>query len=159
MNYGEPITSGEIERRSGLDLLARVIYAEAESESEMGKRGVASVILNRTLHKKSAEFGGTTYKDVIMHRNAFESLGNFKFLNPDTNSQAWADSLNIALNMDTLVNPISTCLWFNAPSSYYSNSRVVNGREQYSFNKGISYTDVIEKRVLGGHIFFRLSGY
>ena len=43
MTYGEKITSDERFNRTGLDLLARMIYVEAEGESEMGKRAVACV--------------------------------------------------------------------------------------------------------------------
>lgn len=37
MTYGEKISESEISNRPGLDLLARMIYVEAEGESEMGK--------------------------------------------------------------------------------------------------------------------------
>ena len=47
MTYGEKITSDERFNRTGLDLLARMIYVEAEGESEMGKRAVACVARNR----------------------------------------------------------------------------------------------------------------
>ena len=61
MTYGEKITSDERFNRTGLDLLARMIYVEAEGESEMGKRAVACVARNRKDHKKASKFGGTTY--------------------------------------------------------------------------------------------------
>lgn len=157
MTYGEKIMYEQLEERPGLDLLARMIYAEAANQNEMGKRGVAFVARNRKDHAKSAEFGGTTYKEVISKKNAFESYGKSMFLAPDTNSTAWKDSLDIALNMDTKVNPISACLWFCTNSYYSTRSRVVNGQEQYDFGAG--YKDIIEKKVLGDHTFFRVIGY
>ena len=157
MTYGEKITENELSSRTGLDLLARMIYAEAEGESEMGKRGVAFVARNRKDHSKASEFGGTTYKQVILFRNDFKSKTTARFLEPNLDSEAWATSLNIALNMDTMTNPISACLWFNTPAAYSANSRVENGQEQYNFGAG--YKNVIEKKVLGNHIFFRVEGY
>ena len=159
MTYGEKITLSEMYDRTGLDLLARMIYVEAEDQSEMGKRAVACVARNRKDHAKASQFGGTTYKDVILAVNQFESKGKTKFLEPNLQSTAWKDSLNIALNMDTVVNPISACLWFCTASVYNANIKVVNGKEQYTFDHGKSYTNVIEKKVLGKHIFFRVSGY
>ena len=46
MTYGEKITSDERFNRTGLDLLARMIYVEAEGESEMGKRAVALSLIH-----------------------------------------------------------------------------------------------------------------
>ena len=160
MVYGEKITASEMSGRTGLDLLARMIYVEAEGESEMGKRGVACVARNRKDHASSSEFGGTTYKEVILHPNQFSTVGTSRFLAPDLNSTAWSDSLEIALNMDEVVNPISACLWFNTNSLYNNRSRVVNGQEQYTFSTtNPNYKDVVEKHVLGNHTFFRLRGY
>lgn len=164
MTYGEKITSDERFNRTGLDLLARMIYVEAEGESEMGKRAVACVARNRKDHKKASKFGGTTYKDVILMgaqedppRLQFSSVGTAKFLHPDLNSTAWKDSLNIALNMDTVVNPISACLWFCTNDVYSKNSKIENGIEKYSF--GGNYEQVTEKKILGGHTFFRVINY
>ncbi len=160
MTYGEKITVSEMSGRPGLDLLARMIYAEAEGESEMGKRAVACVARNRKEHARASEFGGTTYKDVILHPNQFSTVGTSRFLEPNLESTAWSDSLEIALNMDEVVNPISACLWFNTNSLYNKRSRVVNGQEQYTFNTANpSYQNVTEKKVLGNHTFFRISGY
>ena len=77
MTYGEKITSDERFNRTGLDLLARMIYVEGESE--MGKRAVACVARNRKDHKKASKFGGTTYKDVIL-MGAQEDPPGYNFL-------------------------------------------------------------------------------
>lgn len=159
MTYGEAISASERAGRPGLDLLARMIYAEALGESEMGKRGVACVARNRKDHAKASMFGGTTYKDVILCDGQFTSITTSNFLKPDLNSTAWKDSLNIALNMDTVVNPISACLWFNKNDDYKTHTKIENGVEKYLFPGTEKYQQVIEKKVLGGHTFFRLSGY
>lgn len=151
------ITSDERFNRTGLDLLARMIYVEAEGESEMGKRAVACVARNRKDHKRASEFGGTTYKDVILKDNQFDSVTKPKFLQPDLNSTAWKDSLNIALNMDTVVNPISACLWFCTNEVYNNNVKTENGIEKYPF--GNAYKQVTEKKILGGHTFYRVINY
>lgn len=59
-------TDGEI------DLIALVTMAEAEGESEYGKRLVIDTIINRV---KSDEFPGTVY-DVIYQPYHFESMWN-----------------------------------------------------------------------------------
>ena len=45
-------------RSKDVDILARTIYGEARGESEIGKRAVASVILNR--YKSGKWFAGDT---------------------------------------------------------------------------------------------------
>jgi spore germination cell wall hydrolase CwlJ-like protein len=125
MTYGEKITADELSSRTGLDLLARVIYGE----SEMGKRAVAHVINNRALHSNTTLFGGPTYKGVILKENQFSSMQSSRVLEPDISSQAWKDCLDIALNMDTAVNPILTCLWFVTNNYYKNHSSTKNGVE------------------------------
>lgn len=114
---------------------------------------------NRKDHKKASGFGGTTYKDVILADGQFKSVGKPKFLQPDLSSTAWKDSLNIALNMDTVVNPISACLWFVTNSDYKKYMITENGVEKYKFPGTDKYQQVVEKKVLGNHTFFRVSGY
>lgn len=159
MTYGEAISASERSGRPGLDLLARMIYAEALGESEMGKRGVACVARNRKDHAKASEFGGTTYKDVVLASGQFSSITTSNFLKPDLNSTAWKDSLNIALNMDTVVNPISACLWFNTNDTYKNRTKTENGVEKYKFSGTDKYQQVVEKKVLGNHTFFRVINY
>lgn len=155
MEYGEALNSSDdLKGRDSVDLLARMIYAEAQGESFEGKCGVAFVAQNRKDHpKKAKEFGGTTWEAVLLSPNQFSVA-----LKPNTKSQAWADCLDIAQNLSDKTNPIGSCLWFNANDVYAKRSQTVNGVEQYAFSKG-KYKDVVEKCVIGGHTFFRIIEY
>ena len=61
-----PLTDAEI------DLIALVTMAEAEGESEEGKRLVISTILNRIDHERFPD----TVNGVVYQRNAFEVMHN-----------------------------------------------------------------------------------
>ncbi len=160
-DYGKALSStSEYTGRDSVDLLARVIYGEAEGESEEGKRGVAFVVANRKA-KNSSEFGGNTYEKVILYKvngtYSFNAMETTRCLKPNTSSQAWQDCLRIASNMVTNVNPIGSCLWFNGKSYYNSVIKITNGIEQYTFGSG--YRDITEKYTIGNHIFFKVTGY
>ena len=58
---------------SEIDLLALVTMAEAEGESELGKRLVIDTILNRVDSKR---FTGDTIHDVVYAKNQFEAMWN-----------------------------------------------------------------------------------
>ncbi|NQF16087.1 hypothetical protein HPY31_19500 [Brevibacillus sp. HB1.3] len=118
--YGEPLENyDELEGRDSVDLLARIIYAEASTESKEGKRGVAFVIQNRKeLVRNKAphhkEFGKkATFESVILHPGQFNGAESDQMLKPVLKSKAWKDSLDIAQNLSDQDNPIGTCLWFN----------------------------------------------
>lgn len=55
-----------------IELMALVTMAEAEGESELGKRLVIDTILNRVDHKRFPD----TVHGVIYQKNAFESMWN-----------------------------------------------------------------------------------
>mgnify|MGYP003090206854 CR=1 FL=1 len=158
--YGEPLTdkSGlkEFAGRDSVDLLARVIYAEARGESWAGKQGVAYVVANRK-KKNKTEFGGNTIEGVVLKPNQFVGMTTSDARQPDLTSQAWNDSLYIALNISSQDNPIGTCLWFVTNDHYAKHSQTKNGVEQYTFGSG--YKNVEEKVVIGEHTFFRVAGY
>ncbi|WP_289137792.1 cell wall hydrolase [uncultured Brevibacillus sp.] len=159
MAYGEPLKQkSQLEDCSSIDLLARIIYAEAEAESEKGKRGVAFVIKNRK-DRDSREFGGNTYKGVILKKNQFDGVNRSAMLKPDTSSRSWKDSLDIAKNMSDKDNPIGDCLWFNADWLWEKQS-FDDGREvTYNFPKESKVHRVVEMREIGKHVFFRVEGY
>ena len=158
MTYGEPLSSADdLKGRDGVDLLARMIYGEAGNQSEQGKRGCAYVAKNRK-DKNTSEFGGNTWEGVLLKKNQFTGLTSSNGLKPDTTSDAWKDSLDIAQNLSSKSNPIGSCLWFNANSTYNNQSKSENGKEYYRFGTG-SYNEVVEKAVIGGHTFFRIVGY
>src|SRR5690625_4140818 len=68
----DPVAAQGVARNDEVDLLARVVAAEAEGEPYAGMVGVAAVILNRV---RSPEFPNTL-AGVIYQPLAFESVGN-----------------------------------------------------------------------------------
>jgi len=50
-------------------------------------------------------------------------------------------------------------MWFVTNSYYEDNSRTYNGQEQYTFNGGSTWKNIVEKNVIGSHTFFRVTGY
>ncbi|MBD3859591.1 cell wall hydrolase [Bacillus sp. 28A-2] len=55
-----------------MDLLSRLVHAEAKGESYAGKKAVASVVLNRVEHRSFPD----SVKGVIYQRNAFQPVSN-----------------------------------------------------------------------------------
>lgn len=164
MAYGEPLDnkgSGdwdftEFEGRNSVDLLARMIYSESRGESEEGKRGCAFVAKNRKA-KDSSEFGGDTYEGVLLKKYQFSGMTTSSARKPDLTSDAWKASLDIAKNMSKKTNPIGKCLWFRTNKSYKDNTRTKDGKEEINFSG--KYSEVVEKKVIGNHTFFRVKGY
>lgn len=157
MAYGEPLNSADdLKGRDGIDLLARMIYGEAGNQSEEGKRGCAFVAKNRK-DKNSNEFGGNTWEGVLLKKSQFYGLTN-NGLKPDTASNAWKDSLDIAQNLSSKSNPIGSCLWFCTNSYYKKTIETKNGKEYYSFVQGTPL-EVVEKVIIGDHTFFKVTGY
>lgn len=163
--YGEPLANigsdpwdlTEFIGRDSVDLLARMVYAEARGESVEGKRGCAHVAKNRKA-KNLSEFGGNTYEGVLLKKYQFEGMTTESARKPDLSSQAWQDSLNIAMNMSTTPNPIGNCLWFVTNSYYATRVSYKDGVEYYTF-PGSTARKVVEKKVIGNHTFFRVEGY
>lgn len=159
MSYGEPLSSTkDLKGRDGVDLLARMLYSEARGETEEGKRGCAYVASNRK-DKNKTEFGGNTWEGVILKKYAFVGMTTTSALKPDLTSDAWDDSLDIATNLSSKTNPIGTCLWFVTNSYYKKHIKTSGSKESYSFDGGSTYTEVVEKVVIGGHTFFKVKGY
>lgn len=148
--------TSELSGLSELDLIARCIYAEARGESDVGRRGVACVIRNRKA-RGTTEFGGNTYSGVVLKSSAFSGMTSSSVLAPDTTSNAWTECVNIAKNIDTIANPIGTCLWFNTNSRYSQHSYTTDGVEYFSFSSGAR--EVVEKYIIGNHTFFKVAGY
>lgn len=93
MAMGDPLPNlpglTEFDNIDTTDLLARLIYAESSTQSKTGKAGVAWVVSNR-VDKNLSEFGGNTYKGVILKTNAFEGMTSINARQPNT-SQAPLD--------------------------------------------------------------------
>lgn len=80
-------------RNESLDLLARVIAAEAQGEPYVGQVAVGAVILNRVQHPDFPN----TLAGVIYQPHAFESVTNGLIWRRNPDAQAWQaaqDALN-----------------------------------------------------------------
>lgn len=91
-----------------LDLLARIIYAEARGESYKGQVAVGAVVLNRVQSKSFPN----TVKEVILQPRAFTAVddGQFK-LKPD--STAYKAALDAVKGWD----PTGNALYYFNPST------------------------------------------
>ncbi|SEK43245.1 cell wall hydrolase [Paenibacillus sp. OK003] len=160
MAMGDPLPNlpglTEFDNLDTTDLLARLIYAEASTQSKTGKAGVAWVVSNR-VDKNLSEFGGNTYKGVILKTNAFEGMTSSNARQPNTSSTAWSDSVEQALASSRLSNPIGTCLWF-VTNTYFASKVIKSGTTEY-WNFGAGNNKIVEKKVLGDHTFYRVEGY
>ena len=132
--YGELLANlsglSEFEGRDSVDLLARTVYSEARGESWAGKQGVAHVAKNR----KANGSRGNTYEDVLSSPNQFDGMTTLSARQPNLTSQAWSDSLYIAMNMDTQYNPIVNRLYFRSTTPPSNAKDILQIGNHYFFN-------------------------
>lgn len=102
-------SEGDAQGRGGqLDLLARVVAAEAEGEPYQGQLAVAAVIMNRV---SSSQFPNSL-SGVVFQPHAFESVTNGLVWRRSPSQQAISAARD-ALNG---VDPTYGCLFFWNPS-------------------------------------------
>lgn len=162
MTWGAPLNDqaglNEFRGLDTVDQLARLIYSEARGETKTGKAGVAWTVINR-VSKNLSQFGGDSYENVILYPNAFEGMTKPEARQPDTSSVAWQDSVEQALSSSRLPNPIGSCLWFVGNTYFAANvSPNASASVQY-WNFGTGNRKIVEKKVIGGHTFFRVEGF
>lgn len=154
MAWGEPVSSKDTLRDVAYpvtEVMARVLYGEARSESDAGRRGIAHVVINRA-NKNLSEFGGSDYKDVMLYSGAFSVS-----LAPDTSSTAWEECVYLGKRFVTCDNPIGTCVFFRTNATYVANLDPSKKDEYIKLNG--KYLQVLEKYVIGNHTFYRPEGY
>ncbi len=141
MGYGEPLKNegkdkwdlSEFEGIKSVDLLARMIYSEARGEIKKGKVACAYVAKNR---KDDGNFGGTTFKSVLLESGQFEGMTTESARKPDTSSDAWDECLDIASDLDGQTNPIGNRLYFLAYKPTSSKAKdILQIGNQYFFNR------------------------
>ncbi|RAV00178.1 cell wall hydrolase [Paenibacillus sp. YN15] len=162
MAWGDPIQNlsglSEFDPLDVVDIMARLIYSEARGESTEGKVGVRKVLDNRYDHPaRDSEFGGDTYKEIMLKPYAFEGLTTISAREPDTNSTAWDDCVSVTLGTLSVPNPIGNCLWF-VTNSYFNNNVIQSGGEEY-WNFGAGNKKIVEKVIVDNQTFFRVEGY
>lgn len=160
MAWGDPVSDlpglSEFDSLDVVDVVTRCIYAEARGESQEGKAGVVWVISNR-VDKNLSEFGGDSYKSVVLKPSQFEGMTQLAARQPDNTSTAWDNCLSETLAATRSPNPIGTCLWF-VTNAYFTNHVINSGVTQY-WNFGAGNKKIVEKVVIGNHTFFRVEGY
>lgn len=143
---------------SNVDLVARLVYAEARGESYSGKKAITQLVLNRQ-HKNLSEFGGNTAQGVVLKTpGGFVGMTTASARCPSTSTQGWTDSLAAASNPGSTL--IGDSLWFNTNTLFSQQSRInSSGYLEYKFPGTSTYKRVMEKHVVGNHTFFRITGY
>lgn len=113
-------TSATTGKSKNLDLLARLVYAEARGEPYLGQVAVAAVVLNRVEH---ASFPNTI-SGVIYQSGAFDVVGDGQiYLTPD------AQALRAAQDALNGWDPTGGCIYYYNPARTTSSwiySRTVN---------------------------------
>lgn len=151
---GQAITStAQYSGLTEVDLIARCIFSEAGNQGDIGQRGVACVLRNRKEHRRFPN----SYREVILQENQFSGMNSHYAMRPDTSSANWIASVAVAKQIATVANPIGTCTFFKTNSSY-NNNIVSSGPPEVIYFSGANL-EVLEKKVIGNHTFFRVEGY
>lgn len=116
---------------SDLDILAKIIYAEAHGESYQGKVAVGAVVLNRV---RSPRYPNTI-KGVVFARNQFTpvSSGTYYSAKPGT------EEYNAAKEALSGIDPTNGALTFYA----------------YKYSKSSYHESLTHTVTIGGHKFFK----
>lgn len=102
---------------SDVDLLARIMKAEALGEGEEGMLMVGNVVVNRVVANCDVFKDTRTISEVVYQKNAFSGVGQ-----PLFNQPVNAKEKELALrNIDGYrIEPATNALWFKNPGSNIS---------------------------------------
>lgn len=102
---------------SDIDLLARIMKAEALGEGEEGMLMVGNVVVNRVVANCDVFKDTRTISEVVYQKNAFSGVGQ-----PLFNQPVNAKEKELALrNIDGYrIEPATNALWFKNPGSNVS---------------------------------------
>ena len=102
---------------SDVDLLARIMKAEALGEGEEGMLMVGNVVVNRVVANCDVFKDTRTISEVVYQKNAFSGVGQ-----PLFNQPVNAKEKELALrNIDGYrIEPATNALWFKNPGSNVS---------------------------------------
>lgn len=107
-----------------IDLLARMISAEARGEPFEGQLGVASVIVNRVLHPKFPD----TIKEVIYQPGQFSPIANKSFYKVEVTEEHYRIA---KLALEGKGNVGDSIFFFNPKKSRESNVRWIRNNSDY----------------------------
>ena len=114
-----------------LDILAKIIYAEAHGESYQGKVAVGAVVLNRV---RSSRYPNTI-KNVVFARNQFTPVSNGSYYS----ARPGTEEYNAAKEALSGVDPTNGALTFYA----------------YKYSKSAYHESLTHTVTIGGHKFFK----
>ena len=106
-----------LDNDSDVDLLARIMKAEALGEGEEGMLMVGNVVVNRVVANCDVFKDTRTISEVVYQKNAFSGVGQ-----PLFNQPVNAKEKELALrNIDGYrIEPATNALWFKNPGSNVS---------------------------------------
>lgn len=113
MKVGEYISRCKYIKKD-IDLLARLLKAEAVGEGNFGMLLVGNVVINRVVATCDVFKTTTTISEVIYQRNAFEGVGS-----PLWQQNATAKERELALKCINgyRAHPATDALWFKNPGN------------------------------------------
>lgn len=119
---------------SDVDLLARIMKAEALGEGEEGMLMVGNVVVNRVVANCDVFKDTRTISEVVYQKNAFSGLGQ-----PLFNQPVNAKEKELALrNIDGYrIEPATNALWFKNPGSNVSCPPTILWRTQRTLQKSL----------------------
>ena len=119
---------------SDVDLLARIMKAEALGEGEEGMLMVGNVVVNRVVANCDVFKDTRTISEVVYQKNAFSGVGQ-----PLFNQPVNAKEKELALrNIDGYrIEPATNALWFKNPGSNVSCPPTILWRTQRTLQKSL----------------------
>lgn len=121
---------------SDVDLLARIMKAEALGEGEEGMLMVGNVVVNRVVANCDVFKDTRTISEVVYQKNAFSGVGQ-----PLFNQPVNAKEKELALrNIDGYrIEPATNALWFKNPGSNVSCPQQFYGELSGRYNNHCFY--------------------
>lgn len=122
---------------SDVNLLARIMRAEALAEGELGMLMVGNVVVNRVLAKCLTFKNINTINDAVYQKNQFVGTGSSLFQATPTTKEK--DLAKRVLNGE-YYHPATHSLWFYAPGNnpckdYWYNQRLSGKYKNHCFYK------------------------
>ena len=122
--------------KNELDLLARLMRAEALGEGDLGMLMVGNVVINRALANCSIFNNAHSISEVIYQKNQFSGINSELFFGTSTTTEK--QLANRILNGETF-HPATKALWFyakkgNCQNSWYNQPLAGNYKNHCFYN-------------------------
>lgn len=152
----------EFYQLDGVDILARMIFAEARSEPREGRIAVAKIATNRINKNVSGFFHARNLKEVLLCKHGFDGLTTIYARNPMIERKiedivAWEECVDIAKNIRKLKNPIGDHLYFVNKETFDRYKVTVGEKINFRFNESEPFNEVISYKIIHKQVFFTLA--